>query len=239
MSYRLADTHKTAYAYTMNFERRGFTLIELMIVMVIMVILLGLGVAAMGNLQAQARDSERRRDAEAIARGLEQFYNQGNPVSITRYSTTFNGKFAYPDPTMMKFMMGCQLPVAYSPNKIPSNLLTSLPGTTPQSLTAPGKEKDALWKQFNSTCDGTVPNSIYILEADTQYDEYDLDNPDNDPVLKNIITTDRYVYASLYYTPLWGSWICDNGGTGCDRFYLYYRTETDNAIHIIKSKHQQ
>lgn len=62
---------------------QGFTLVELMIVLVIMTILLGLGVAMISNLQAQGRDNERKQDTGIIARGLEQYYNIGNNRLVT------------------------------------------------------------------------------------------------------------------------------------------------------------
>ncbi len=72
---------QTAYANDMSLlHRRGFTLIELIIVIVIMAALLGLGVAAVDGLQAQARDKERSTDISIIARGLERRYQNGTTL---------------------------------------------------------------------------------------------------------------------------------------------------------------
>lgn len=59
-------------------RRRGFTIIELIIVLAIMGILLVLGVVNLRGSQATARDGERKADVEAIALANESFYNVGN-----------------------------------------------------------------------------------------------------------------------------------------------------------------
>ena len=51
--------------------RRGFTIVEIVIVMVIMAILIGLAVLNISSTQANARDNKRKTDVENIARGLE------------------------------------------------------------------------------------------------------------------------------------------------------------------------
>ncbi|MEO5948791.1 MAG: type II secretion system protein [Candidatus Saccharimonas sp.] len=55
--------------------RDAFTIVEVLVVTVIMVILLTLSVVVMSGQQKVARDNERKSDAENIARGLERYYN--------------------------------------------------------------------------------------------------------------------------------------------------------------------
>jgi prepilin-type N-terminal cleavage/methylation domain-containing protein len=62
-------------------KRRGFTIVELVVVMTIMAILLGLGIFGLQKSQANARDAERRSDVEAMMRGLEERYKNGNPIA--------------------------------------------------------------------------------------------------------------------------------------------------------------
>lgn len=70
--------------------RRGFTIVELVIVITIMGILLVLGVVNLRSTQANARDDERKTDIESLALQLESFYTSGNDDSTTfgRYPST-------------------------------------------------------------------------------------------------------------------------------------------------------
>ncbi len=56
-------------------KQRGFTVIELLVVIIIMAILLVLAVVNVRSTQVQARDAERHTDTENIATVLESFYN--------------------------------------------------------------------------------------------------------------------------------------------------------------------
>ena len=64
--------------------RSGFTIIEVLVVIVIMVVLLGLSVVNMAGQQAVGRDNERRQDAENIARGLERYYSEVAKPSVNK-----------------------------------------------------------------------------------------------------------------------------------------------------------
>ena len=64
--------------------RSGFTIIEVLVVIVIMATLLGLTVVNMAGQQVVARDNERKQDAENIARGLERYYNEVAKPSLGR-----------------------------------------------------------------------------------------------------------------------------------------------------------
>lgn len=57
---------------------RGYTIVELVIVITIMGILLSLGTVGMLNSQSSGRDSERKADIDAIALHLENLYSSGN-----------------------------------------------------------------------------------------------------------------------------------------------------------------
>lgn len=58
-----------------NFFQKGFTLIELMIVIAILAALTGLAATNFVNTQAKARDARRKSDLTQIQRALELFYN--------------------------------------------------------------------------------------------------------------------------------------------------------------------
>lgn len=55
--------------------RNGFTLIELMVVMVIISVLGTIGMLTFRTSQVKARDTKRKNDLQAITRGLESYYN--------------------------------------------------------------------------------------------------------------------------------------------------------------------
>lgn len=76
-------------------DQRGFTLVELLIVIAIMSVLLVLGVVNLRSGQVSARDQERKVDVENIARGLEGFYDAtGNNA---QYPYTYIGDAATTD----------------------------------------------------------------------------------------------------------------------------------------------
>lgn len=78
---RLRFDIKTSMIIDMN--RRGFTIVELVIVIFIIGVLLVLGVANLRGSQANARDTERKGDIETIALHLESFYQSGTDGSTS------------------------------------------------------------------------------------------------------------------------------------------------------------
>lgn len=62
-------------------NRRGFTIVELLIVVAVMGVLLVLGVVNLRGTQLSSRDSERAADIAAIANSLESYYNLGGSSS--------------------------------------------------------------------------------------------------------------------------------------------------------------
>jgi prepilin-type N-terminal cleavage/methylation domain-containing protein len=61
---------------------RGFTLIEVLVTITIMVILMTLAVVNLRSTQVNARDAERKSDIESIARHLDSLYIRGFPASL-------------------------------------------------------------------------------------------------------------------------------------------------------------
>jgi prepilin-type N-terminal cleavage/methylation domain-containing protein len=73
-------------------HRAGFTLVEVLITITIMVILLTLTVVNLSGNQANARDEERKDDIAAISQQLERYYVSGQDSSTMtgEYPPTIN-----------------------------------------------------------------------------------------------------------------------------------------------------
>jgi len=74
-----------------DMNHRGFTIVELIVIITAMSIILILGVVNLASSQASARDSERKTDVETIAMHLDTYYKSGddNSTTIGRYPSTF------------------------------------------------------------------------------------------------------------------------------------------------------
>ena len=96
-------------------NRRGFTVVEIIITVTVMGILLLLAVVSLSATQVRARDDTRKTSVEAIATALEGYY------SIRPNTTAEIGR--YP---------------ATSQVDTPAEIQTSFPDATPDSFIAPG-----------------------------------------------------------------------------------------------------
>ena len=74
-------------------KRKGFTLIELMVVISILAILVAIGVTSYSTIRKNSRDSIRKADLHSIQNALEQYYGKneiypaGNAEAISTLAT--------------------------------------------------------------------------------------------------------------------------------------------------------
>ncbi len=63
--------------------RRGFTLVELMIVITVIAILATIAVVSFSRVQKQARDTKRKGDVRALATALQAYFTERNTYPAT------------------------------------------------------------------------------------------------------------------------------------------------------------
>lgn len=191
---------------------RGFTLVELLITITVMVILMSLAVISVRSTQANARDEERKSDIENIARGLERRYTDGNPVATMPWTA----KGSYPGVNEVLHGLG-GLQSTFTPTQVTNGYLTSLlPGTTTKSFTAPTSSSVDFGMWCTSSCTGYSSASLATTMAS----------------INSYTTTSKYTYSPVDRN----NNICYNGD--CVKFYLYYRSEVDGQLYTVKSKNQ-
>lgn len=71
-----------------NKSTKGFTLLELLVVIGIIGILVSIGTISYTSAQQRARDSRRRSDVAAIGKALEQYYSQNSSTYPTDTNCT-------------------------------------------------------------------------------------------------------------------------------------------------------
>lgn len=191
--------------------RRGFTIIEILITLVVMAGLMALGVVLVGNMQAQARDKERESDVQTIARGIEWRYENKNPVVTNVPNPAMLSNFGYIGTNELRHANGITN-TNITPNSSVPYLTKNFKGTTDANFVSPngGALKEIC---TGSGCTGVLVTNLTSVGAAI----------DTAP-------GDNYVYAPADSN----NNICQNGN--CTKFILYYRSEVDGTIKSVKSK---
>ena len=79
-------------------SKKGFTLVELLIVITIIAVLSAVGIVVFGGLQKNARDAARRADIDTISKAMEIGYNNTTGQYIGLATTMFSGSTFPQDP---------------------------------------------------------------------------------------------------------------------------------------------
>lgn len=96
--------------------QRGFTLIEILVVLSVIGILIGIGTVSFSAAQRNAEDAKRREDVAFIQKGLEQYYS----LCGNAYPTAFNGTSVH-DPIF------CNQPTVVIATKVPVDPRSATP----------------------------------------------------------------------------------------------------------------
>lgn len=113
-------------------NKRGFTIVELVVVMTIMAILLGLGVVGFANSRASARDAKRAADISAIANGLESRFTRGNSTA----TASFIKQGSYPSVYELQHAEGLTV-ASITPTSATAYITSLLIGTSLANYTPP------------------------------------------------------------------------------------------------------
>ena len=197
------------------YTRRGFTVVELVVVMVIMAILLAIGGLAIGSSRANARDAERTSDIEILARGLETRYTRGKINPAVTAVPAYVKPGTYPSINEMNHIIG-QSVTGFTPAQITTGYgPIALPGTSVEAFSPPGQLNYAGFTV--SSCSA----AIEVLTAAA--------------CLDTLTTKDTYVYEPIDANGA----LCVDTVEGCVRFNLYWKRETGSTtLQQLRSKHQ-
>jgi prepilin-type N-terminal cleavage/methylation domain-containing protein len=173
-------------------NRRGFTLIEIMIAISILAILATIGMTTYSQAQLRGRDAKRKQDLRAISTALELYYqrNKRFPCSTTWQSSSYTGGAWLRDETVSA------VPACDGSKPIEPQYINSLPVDPISNTSAtPYAENNLGYGYHSAAWCSAVAGQSYILVAQ-------LENPNDSEAhsRKQYKSCDGAVYA----TPPWG-----------------------------------
>lgn len=190
-------------------RNNGFTLLELLVTFVVMVILMGLAIVMLRTTQTSTRDKERESDISVIARGLENRYDR-NSILVGGSGAEIFTAPGYPSVNEILFAQNNDVP-GYTKR---GNFLTNnLQGTNGQAFIGPKGG------QFTVICTSSCPAAENAARITSTTSGVNIDN---------------YVYEPITAS----NTICITFSTECVRFNLYYRTESPNQVNTVRSNRQ-
>ena len=180
----------------MHKKLSGFTIVELLIVIVVIAILATISIVAYNGVQARARDAQRQQDVKTIAKALEMYYidNGKYPTGSCTATCVVNSAWSTTNDGSWINLENILVPKYLS--SLPSDPKPTL-GSDPRSSGAYGY---GYYANTGSLC-ATNPNQTYILV-------YTLESSAQQNTLNGACTINPlgpYGYASNYRVSIGGS----------------------------------
>lgn len=198
-------------------NRRGFTIIEIMIVIAVMAIILVIGTVSVRGYLANARDKERESDIASIQSYLESIY--------PREITDAHGNVIKPAGSYPAHFYGYSRPLYSSMRE---NEFNSLFADAPDTAKKGPLDGEVLVSAKRGVIAG--PKNINILSDINQYkDSYDLYKADGRP-------NGAYIYFAHDHAGT----RCDRKGYECRQYKILYHLETKspNNWQVAESRHK-
>ena len=191
----------------MHKHLRGFTTVELIVVISLIAILLTMSVLGVRGMQASARDSERKVDVESIAIKLESMY-----AKERRNSSNVIVKQQGSYPPVIKPASSVDMLT------IPAEVLAEF---DKKSLVAPLQSATSLRSVVSSVCQSST--NCTVLSANM-----------NTATSVTGVPVGSYVYIPFSTTT---SEICTTVSKTCNSFKLYYVLErSPSVVQVVESK---
>lgn len=193
-------------------KQRGFTIVEITIVIVLIIALTMLGVASLRNSQVTARDDERQVKADTIARALEVFYRSGDTtrgINPGRYPTQLELQAALSGGYIYDWLDGTDASTY--------TFSWQDEGETNLSFLGALVEPERNQTESSTRIAAAVAGGDIVYEPLAIYDGSRLPG-DND----------RWVSCYQLNTNI----------LSCERYNLYFERESDGAVVTIRSENQ-
>lgn len=133
--------------------RRGFSLIELLVVISIIGLLTAIGTASLSNAQQKGRDARRKADLKTIQQALELYFQA-------------NGKY----PATSSGSIQCNIPGDTSTKTWGTGVFICGTNTFMQQLPSDPTNQSTNGYYYNSNNAATPPNITYVISANLEND---------------------------------------------------------------------
>ncbi|MEK7617293.1 MAG: type II secretion system protein [Patescibacteria group bacterium] len=150
-------------------ESKGFTLVELLVVISIIAILTTIGLVLFSSAQKSARDAKRIADLNAVRNALELFYNQTGKYPMSAGHATWSGHWANFS-QCLETGTGCGFTISnYSP------VIAKVPQDPLRKASDPFADDKTYYPGYPTGCDGQSYRLAAYLETNSQVLQTDLD----------------------------------------------------------------